>query len=165
MGINQKCNTLGDLPVAPLSLLGQFYIAPDHLGAPHQITDASGAVAWQWNPDPFGNGDPVGAFAYKLRFPGQFFDQATKLHYNYFRDYDPRTGRYLESDPVGLWGGINTYVYVRNNPVNWLDRRATQVLLPHHHRDMYHRSQARLRRVQLSRVCQPTDTTGELVLT
>jgi RHS repeat-associated protein len=84
-------------PVAVLQPSGRFYIAPDHLGAPHQITDAGGAVVWQWNPDPFGNGDPVGAFPYELRFPGQFFDQATRLHYNYFRDYDPRLGRYLEA--------------------------------------------------------------------
>jgi uncharacterized protein RhaS with RHS repeats len=58
------------LPVAPLSLAGQFYIAPDHLGAPHQITDATGAVAWQWNHDPFGNGAPMGAFPYELRGDG-----------------------------------------------------------------------------------------------
>jgi len=57
-------------------------MAPDHLGAPHQITDASGAVGWQWNHDPFGNGAPMGAFSYELRFPGQFFDQATRLHYS-----------------------------------------------------------------------------------
>ena len=50
---------------------------------------------WQWNPDPFGNGAPFGAFTDKLRFPGQFFDQPTYLHYNYFRDYDPRLGRYM----------------------------------------------------------------------
>ncbi len=99
---------LGDLPVAAGSPAGLFTIAPDHLGAPHQITDATGAVAWQWNPDPFGNGAPVGAFAYELRFPGQYFDQATKLHYNYFRDYDPRTGRYIESDPVGLIPGFGS---------------------------------------------------------
>jgi uncharacterized protein RhaS with RHS repeats len=68
-------------------------IAPDHLGAPHQITDPSVAVVWQWNPDPFGNGAPMGAFTYERRFPGQFFDQATYLHYNYFRDYGPRLGR------------------------------------------------------------------------
>ena len=54
----------------------------------------------------FGNGNPTGAFSYELRFPGQFFDQSTKLRYNYFRDYDPRTGRYIESDPIGLQGGI-----------------------------------------------------------
>ncbi len=79
----------------------------------------SGA-AWQWNSDPFGNGDALGG-PYDLRFPGQYFDQATKLHYNYFRDYDPRLGRYIESDPIGLAGGINTYAYVGGNPVNLTD--------------------------------------------
>jgi hypothetical protein len=44
------------------------------------------AVVWQWNHDPFGSGAPSGAFTYELRFPGQFFDQGTKMHYNYFRD-------------------------------------------------------------------------------
>ena len=112
---------LGDLPVAAGSPAGLFYIAPDHLGAPHQITDATGAVAWQWNPDPFGNGAPLGDFAYELRFPGQFFDQATRLHYNYFRDYDPRTGRYIESDPIGVWGGVTTYAYVGGNPIWAID--------------------------------------------
>jgi RHS repeat-associated protein len=100
---------------------GRFYIAPDHLGAPHQITDAGGDAVWQWHPDPFGKGDPSGTFSYDLRFPGQFFDQATRLHYNYFRDYDPRLGRYIESDPIGLAGGINTYAYANGNPVTSTD--------------------------------------------
>ncbi len=95
---------LGDLPVAVLEPAGRFTIAPDHLGSPHQITDASGAVVWLWHPDPFGNGDPTGAFTYDLRFPGQFFDQGTKLHYNYFRDYDPRTGRASAPQLLSLGG-------------------------------------------------------------
>ncbi|MGH6841865.1 MAG: RHS domain-containing protein [Methylocella sp.] len=49
------------------------FIAPDHLGSPHRITDTTGAVVWQWNPDPFGNGAPAGSLSYDLRFPGQFF--------------------------------------------------------------------------------------------
>jgi RHS repeat-associated protein len=56
-----------------------------------------------------------------LRFPGQYYDQETGLFYNVFRDYDPAKGRYIESDPIGLKGGVNTYTYVRNNPVNAID--------------------------------------------
>ena len=114
---------LGDSPVAVLQPAGQFYVAPDHLDAPHQITNAAGQVVWLWDHDPFGNGDPVvtGGFSYSLRFPGQFYDARARLHYNYFRDYDPRTGRYIESDPIGLAGGINTYAYVGGNPITRVD--------------------------------------------
>ena len=112
---------LGDLPVAVLSIGPPSYIAPDHLGAPHEITNASKRVEWQWDHDPFGNGLPTGPFSYGLRFPGQFYDQRSKLNYNYFRDYDPNTGRYIESDPIGLAGGVNTYGYVGQNPVRASD--------------------------------------------
>jgi RHS repeat-associated protein len=112
---------LDDLPVAVIEPAGAFYIAPDHLGAPHQITDASVTAVWLWDHDPFGNGTPSGTFSDNLRFPGQFYDQNAKLHYNYFRDYDPNIGRYIESDPIGLKGGINTYAYVSDNPVNLVD--------------------------------------------
>ncbi|MGH6813557.1 MAG: RHS repeat domain-containing protein [Methylocella sp.] len=126
-GLAEETVWLGDLPVAVLSPAGQFYVAPDHLGAPHQITNASGAVVWFWDHDPFGNGLPTNAagFAYNLRFPGQFYDARAKLHYNYFRDYDPNTGRYIESDPIGLAGGIYTYAYAGGNPVTRIDPLGT----------------------------------------
>jgi RHS repeat-associated protein len=62
-------------------------------------------------------------------FPGQYYDAETQLHYNYFRDYDPTTGRYIESDPIGLEGGLNTYVYALNNPVRFIDRKGLIVLV------------------------------------
>jgi RHS repeat-associated protein len=85
-------------------------------------------VVWKNdNTEPFGNSQPnespsgLGAFTYNLRFPGQYYDQETGAHYNGFRDYDPGTGRYVASDPIGLLVGINTYAYVGGNPVSYID--------------------------------------------
>lgn len=108
-----------------------FYIYPDHLKTPRAITNEAATKVWSWdNVDPFGanapNEDPDGdsnKFVFNLRFPGQYFDKETNTHYNYFRDYDPGQGRYVESDPVGLAGGINTYGYVSGNPIGSIDKR------------------------------------------
>ncbi len=59
---------------------------------------------------------------FDLRFPGQRYDAATELNYNYFRDgYDPATGRYTQSDPIGLIAGVSTYGYVSGSPLIWAD--------------------------------------------
>lgn len=115
---------LDDQPVAVLSGGQPFYIYPDHLNTPRAIADSSKKIVWRWEGEPFGNtpaqDDPDAdgvVFTFNLRFPGQYFDSETGLHYNYFRDYNPATGRYIQSDPIGLRGGINTYNYVESNPL------------------------------------------------
>jgi len=93
------------------------------------VTNGQQQVIWRWdNQDPFGanvpSADPDGdgkAYTLNLRFPGQYFDGETGLHYSYFRDYDPSTGRYVQSDPIGLAGGINTYAYVHGSPTSAVD--------------------------------------------
>jgi RHS repeat-associated protein len=100
----------------------------DHLNTPRKVTRPSdNQLRWRWDPDPFGASAPnqnpqgLGTFVYHLRLPGQYFDTETALHYNYFRNYDPQIGRYLESDPVGLKAGVNTYAYVGGNPLSYTD--------------------------------------------
>jgi RHS repeat-associated protein len=127
----QETVWLGDIPVATLrpgSPVAIYYVHTDHLNTPRQVTRPSdNAQMWTWFSDPFGasgpNENPAGAgvFKYQLRFPGQYFDAESGRHYNYFRDYDAVTGRYVESDPIGLNGGINTYGYARANPLRYLD--------------------------------------------
>ena len=65
-----------------------------------------------------------------LRFPGQYLNQETDLYYNYFRDYDPSTGRYIESDPIGLEGGMNRYVYTQQHPTVWTDPTGEIIFIP-----------------------------------
>jgi RHS repeat-associated protein len=124
----QETVWLGDMPVAVLKDNNPYFVYADHLNAPRAISDTTGTVVWRWDSEAFGttlaNQDPDGngaQFVYNLRFPGQYFDKGTGLHYNNFRDYDPSTGRYIESDPIGLAGGINTYGYELNDPVNTVD--------------------------------------------
>ena len=100
------------------------YILNDQVGQPQKMLNASGTITWQRVAGIFGDtvSQPVGTTAANpLRFPGQQYDPNMGLHYNYFRDYDPATGRYLETDPIGLPGGINLYGYVQGNPINRVD--------------------------------------------
>ncbi|MFY7809457.1 MAG: RHS repeat-associated core domain-containing protein [Fimbriimonadaceae bacterium] len=66
------------------------------------------------------DGDGV-SLEFNLRYPGQYFDSATGWHYNYFRDYEPGTGRYVQSDPIGLGGGVSTFGYVGGAPLRFSD--------------------------------------------
>jgi RHS repeat-associated protein len=86
-----------------------YYVHTDHLGTPIALTDDAGTVRWKASYTPFGKATvEVNTVENNIRFPGQYFDAETGLHYNYFRDYDPEIGRYIQSDPIGLAGGINT---------------------------------------------------------
>jgi RHS repeat-associated protein len=104
-----------------------FYIHPDHLGTPREITRATdNQIVWRWdNTEAFGDSQPnedpsgLGTFAYNLRLPGQYYDVESGLSYNYFRDFDPSLGRYIQSDLIGLRAGLNTYAYVEGSPL-WL---------------------------------------------
>ena len=99
-----------------------YYFHCDHLGTPQAITDKNGNIVWKADYKPFGEITlTTAAVENNFRFPGQFYDAETGLHYNWHRYYDAGTGRYLMSDPVGLEGGMNLYVYVLNNPVNMKD--------------------------------------------
>ena len=128
-------NNVGNNSEANPVLIDAFYVHPDHLGTPRVVTrPLDNKRVWEWQSTPFGesaaNENPqnvTGAaqatneFRYNLRFPGQFADAESGKHYNYFRDYDASTGRYVESDPIGLEGGINTFSYVYGNPTDNID--------------------------------------------
>jgi len=104
-----------------------YYVHTDHLGAPRAVLDNENRLRWRWITDPFGQLPPetdpsaLGVFSLNLRFPGQYYDSESGMHYNFFRDYDPVAGRYVESDPIGLAGGINTYSYALNQPTRYTD--------------------------------------------
>ena len=103
---------LQDTPIAAIKAAGAYLIQADHLNTPRAILGASNALVWKWDSDGFGstaaneNPSALGVFNYNPRFPGQYYDKESALHYNYWRDsYNPKTGRYFQSDPIGLAGG------------------------------------------------------------
>jgi len=128
----QETLWLGDIPVATLrpngSSVNIFYVHTDHLNTPRKVSRPSdNKLEWRWDADPFGTASPnqnpqgLGTFTYNLRFPGQYYMAETGLIQNVNRDYDPLTGKYVESDPIGLIGGINTYAYGGGSPTDFVD--------------------------------------------
>jgi len=99
------------------------YYLNNYLGTPLLMTDDTGKVVWEAFYKPFGDAyvNPNSELVNNFRFAGQYYDKETGLHYNYHRYYDPKTGRYLTPDPIGLAGGINLFSYAANNPVNLID--------------------------------------------
>jgi len=125
----QETVYFGSTPIALLQDNSTYRIYADQIDTPRVITDnQTNQTLWIWTSKPFGeskpnedvDGDQV-AFNYNLRFPGQYYDQETGKHYNFNRDYNPVTGRYVQSDPIGLDGGMNGYGYSNNGPLNKSD--------------------------------------------
>ena len=105
-----------------------YFLHCDRLGTPQLATNNTQNVVWSTAYMPFGQTGTVnGATTQNLRLPGQYFDVETGWNQNGFRDYVPTLGRYLESDPVGLGGGINTYAYATDSPLCMIDLRGLDV--------------------------------------
>jgi RHS repeat-associated protein len=131
----------GPMPVAAIYGTKHYAIQSDHLNTPRRLIQSDGQVAWQWAYSAFGEEKPtiaknrfantdlnqsfgsttVPAVTFNLRYPGQYFDQESGLHYNYHRSYSATTGKYTQSDPIGLDGGWNRFGYVGQNPLSFTD--------------------------------------------
>jgi RHS repeat-associated protein len=147
----------------------RFYaVHTDHLGTPRQITDDTNKVVWQWAYSAFGDNKPTGilkattnpraaitnqpklltatnpSFAVNLRFPGQYWDDESKLSYNYFRSYRPQQGRYDQADPIGLGGGWSRFAYVEGNPLSYVDPMGLDAIIVRNGRVEYFNSQGEL---------------------
>jgi len=109
-----------------------YFYHNDHLGTPQKMTAVNGAVVWSAKYSSFGeaNVDAASTITNNLRFPGQYYDQETGLHYNYHRYYDATIGRYIKNDPIGVLGGINRYLYANCSPLKFTDNYGLLVVSP-----------------------------------
>jgi RHS repeat-associated protein len=144
--LTQRILWLDDQPIAIKNSSGAYagellYVQADHLGSPRVVTRpaAGNAVVWRWalEGSAFGQhaaeGDPDSdgvVLEFGLRYPGQYFDSVTGWHYNYFRDYEPGVGRYVQSDPIGIFGGIATYSYAQAAPLRYVDPDGKRAVPP-----------------------------------
>ena len=102
-----------------------YYVHNDHLGRPDTVTNSSAGIVWAADNTAFGRTINTNSIMLNVAFPGQYYDAESGLYYNGARYYDPTIGRYLQSDPIGLAGGMNTYAYVGGNPILFVDPTGT----------------------------------------
>ena len=128
------------LPAANAEMVsGLYYIHPDHLGTPEKLTDDSQQVVWSASYTPFGQvtinedvGNDSNTITFDMRAPGQWYDAETGLSHNYFRDYDPNTGRYLQPDPIGVvYGGTAAPKYGQLNHLTYMSVGTQYVIVIH----------------------------------
>ncbi|WP_427551430.1 RHS repeat-associated core domain-containing protein [Methylomonas sp. MS20] len=136
---------LGDIPVAVIDLdangshIATHYIETDFTNTPRYLRKEGGdpgKAVWAWPIAPYGDTpaleDPDGdgvKTTFNLRYPGQYYDAFSGLHYNHTRYFSPRAGRYLQPDLIGLEGGTNVYTYANGNPVSYTDPTGTESIL------------------------------------
>jgi RHS repeat-associated protein len=107
------------------------YVETDALGTPRAVINpVTNTTIWRWDLTPSAFGDHAAnndadangvGYSFNLRYPGQYYNGLDFISYNYYRDYDARTGRYIESDPTGLAGGSSTFGYANANPLALTD--------------------------------------------
>lgn len=128
--------TAGSIGTPTCTEAATAYIFTDHLNTPREVARINAAaptvnngytILWKWDSLPFGETQPnenpnnTGIFSFNHRFPGQYKDKETGLNQNWFRDYDAGLGRYVQSDPLGMRAGANTYEYVGSSPLKYSD--------------------------------------------
>lgn len=124
----------GPMPIVVMTDDTRYALVADHLNTPRRATNPGGDLRWQWGYSAFGDEQPTVAdrrfnkvaalesdFSINLRYPGQYHDVESNLHYNGFRTYNPTIGRYTQGDPIGLEGGWNRFGYVSGNPLKYTD--------------------------------------------
>jgi RHS repeat-associated protein len=105
-----------------------WWVSTDHLNRPVRMTDAAKATVWQATWKPFGEPQSItGSATLDARFPGQWFQLESGLHQNWWRHYDPTTGRYTQVDPLGVDVDASVYDYVANSPLLFVDPRGLYI--------------------------------------